>query len=54
MNEDRIRSARGHVELGRSILNYHKEPFEKHRAEGRDTKPLEDLIEELRTHSESI
>jgi hypothetical protein len=45
--EDRIRSARSHLELGRAIIGYYKELLERHRAEGRDTKSTEDLLEAL-------
>ena len=45
--EDRIRSAQRHLELGRAIIEYYKELFERHRAEGRNTKSTEDLLEAL-------
>ena len=43
--EDRIRNAKGHVEFGRAAIEHYKELLEKHRAEGRETKPVEALLE---------
>ena len=43
--EDQIRNAKGHVEFGRAAIEYYKELLEKHRAEGRDTRPVEALLE---------
>ena len=45
--EEQIRNAQRHVELGRAIIDYHKELLERHRTDGRDTKPAEDLLEAL-------
>jgi hypothetical protein len=45
--EDQIRTARRHVELNRAVIDHYKELFEKHRVEGRDTKPVENLLETL-------
>ena len=45
--EDQIRIAKQHIELGRSIIEHHKRLLEKHHTEGRDTKPVEDLLEAL-------
>ena len=45
--EDQIRSARRHVELNRALTDHYKELLEKHRLEGRDTKPIEKLLETL-------
>ena len=39
-----IERARRHVELGRLQIKRHKEMVERHRAEGRDTKPAENLL----------
>jgi coenzyme F420-reducing hydrogenase alpha subunit len=39
--------ARRHVELGRRLIEWQKEMVERHRAEGRDTKPAEDLLAAL-------
>ena len=43
--EDQIRTAKGHVEFGRTVIEYYKELLEKHRAQGRYTKPVEALLE---------
>jgi len=45
--EDQIRTAKRHVELNRALIEHYKELFEKHRVEGRDTKPVEDLLDTL-------
>ena len=45
--EEQIRTARRHVELNRALIDHYKELLEKHRLEGRDTKPIEDLLETL-------
>lgn len=43
--DERIANARRHVELGRALIEHHKELFERHRLEGRDTKAAADLLE---------
>ena len=43
--EAQIRNAKGHVEFGRVVIEYYKELLEKYRAEGRNTKPVEALLE---------
>jgi len=45
--EERIRRAQSHVEFGRSFIEYNKELLEKYRSDGRDTKPVEDLLATL-------
>ena len=45
--EDQIRTAKRHVVLNRALIEHYKKLFEKHRVEGRDTKPLEDLLDTL-------
>ena len=42
-----IERARRHVELGRRLIEWQKQMVERHRAEGRDTKPAEDLLAAL-------
>jgi hypothetical protein len=39
-----IERARRHVEMGRLLIVRQTEMVERHRAEGRDTKPAEDLL----------
>jgi len=39
-----IKRARRHVELGRLMIERQKEMVERHRTEGRDTKPAENLL----------
>ena len=39
-----IERARRHVELGRRLIEWQKKMVERHRAEGRDTNPAEDLL----------
>ena len=40
----RIEQARRHVEVGRLLIGRQKEIVERHRLEGRDTKPAQDLL----------
>ena len=40
----RIEQARRHVEMGRLLIERQKEMVERHRLEGRDTKPAQDLL----------
>jgi hypothetical protein len=51
--EDQVQSAQRHIELGRAIIEYHKELLERRRAEGGDTKPVEDLLAALE-HSQKV
>ena len=39
-----IEQGRSHVQLGRLLIERQKEIVERHRIEGRDTKPAEDLL----------
>ena len=40
----RIEQARRHVEVGRLLIERQKQIVERHRLEGRDTKPAQDLL----------
>ena len=40
----RIEQARRHIEVGRLLIERQKEMVERHRLEGRDTKPAQDLL----------
>ena len=42
-----IERLRRHVEQGRVMIERYKETVERHRSEGRDTKPAEDLLAAL-------
>ena len=42
-----IEKLRRHVELGLQLIERQKEMVERHRSEGRDTKPAEDLLAAL-------
>ena len=44
---DRIERARRQIELGRLAIARQREMVERHRAEGRDPKPAEDLLSVL-------
>jgi len=39
-----IERARRHVEVGRLLIERQKEMIERHRVEGRDVKPAQDLL----------
>ena len=39
-----IEQARRHVEMGRLLIKRQKEMVERHRVEGRDVKPAQDLL----------
>jgi hypothetical protein len=43
--EERIRTARRHLEFGRTMIEYYKGLLEKFRAESRDTTPVEHVLE---------
>jgi hypothetical protein len=43
----RIEQARRHIEVGRLLIERQKEMVERHRLEGRDTKPAQNLLTEL-------
>jgi hypothetical protein len=43
----RIEQARRHIQVGRLLIERQKEMVERHRFEGRDTKPAQDLLTEL-------
>ena len=43
--EERIRRAKTHIEFGRTIIEHYKRLLEKHRADNRDTTPVEHLLE---------
>jgi len=40
----RIEQARRHIAVGRLLIERQKEIVERHRLEGRDTKPAQDLL----------
>jgi len=44
---DRIERARRQIELGRVAITRQKEMVERHRADGRDTRPAENLLSVL-------
>lgn len=46
----RIEQARRHVEVGRLLIERQKQIVERHRLEGRDTKPAQDPLT-ARAHS---
>jgi hypothetical protein len=43
--EERIRTARRHLEFGSTMIEYYKGLLEKFRAESRDTTPVEHVLE---------
>ena len=49
----RIERSRHHVELGRLLIERQKEMVERHRLEGRDTKPAQDLLTALE-HTQEV
>jgi hypothetical protein len=49
----RIERARQHVEVGRLLIERQKEMVERHRLEGRDTKPAQDLLTALE-HTQEV
>jgi hypothetical protein len=48
----RIKHARRHIEVGRVLIERQKEMVERHRLEGRDTKPAQDLLTALENSQE--
>ena len=43
----RIEQARRHIQVGRLLIERQKEMVERHRFEGREHKPAQDLLTEL-------
>jgi len=50
---EQIGRARWHVKIGYALIERQKQIIERHSAEGRDTKPAEDLLAALE-HSQKV